>query len=562
MEHCQLIQPTPSFQSEMWNYFTRLHSLNFIRNIIVISLLSSGVAQPTNTLLFTNVHVYGHPGADAVLVTEGKIEGFGKRNRFPALPMLDLQGGYLYPGFTDSHIHLAGYGRSLEILNLVGTENKASILDSIREAVLRQPKGTWILGRGWDQNDWPKITYPTREDLDSIAPLHYVVLRRIDGHAVWINSRVLEKAGITAATTDPRGGKILREATGEPTGILIDNAVNLINPLIPPPSHSDKRRWIKKAIIQLNAFGVTSIHDAGTDAETLSILQSLEREGKLTLRVYTMLDNEPDTYFPYLDSGPRVDNSHIQIRCLKIYLDGALGSRGAALLEPYQDDPENSGLILTDSAEVADLVKQFNSRGFQVAIHCIGDRANRMALDIFQSVGNPALRNRIEHAQIIHPADIPRFSPLGVVPSMQPTHCTSDMYWADERLGEQRLVGAYAWQSLIQAGSIIPGGSDAPVETPDPLAGIYAALTRQDPKGWPPGGWQPQERLTLEQALKMFTEWSAYASFQDQVLGKLQPGYYADFTVLDRPLDKKQAHAILETQVLFTIVNGQIVFQR
>jgi predicted amidohydrolase YtcJ len=545
----------------MWNFSARIHPTAFIRSLIVTSLISSGTAQPADTILFTHAHIYGYPGADAVLVTGGKIVGIGKQDSFPGFPTTDLKGGYLYPGFTDSHIHLTGYGRSLETLNLVGTKTKSEILKLLLQAVKQKPPGTWILGRGWDQNDWPETEFPTKTDLDSIAPQHYVVLRRVDGHAIWVNSLVLKKAGIRSATPDPEGGRILRDASGKPTGILIDNAVSLVNQLIAAPTPADKRRSILKALKQLNQFGLTAIHDAGTDLETLSILKELKQEGKLTLRVYAILDNEPSVYSSYLQSGPETENPFYQVRCLKLYLDGALGSRGAALLEPYSDDPGNKGLILTDSAEVARLVKEFNSRGFQVAIHCIGDRANRIALDIFEAVGATTKRNRIEHAQIINPADIPRFHRLGVIPSMQATHCTSDMYWADERLGDQRLAGAYAWQSLIKAGSIIPGGSDAPVETPDPLAGIYAALTRQDPKGWPPGGWQPQERLQLEQALKMITEWAAYASFQEQVVGKLEPDYYADFTVLDRPLDGKHPNAILHTRVLFTIVNGKIVYQ-
>lgn len=525
-------------------------------------LISSTFAQPANTTLFTNVHIYGQPTANAILVEAGKIVQVGKQDDFTDRSTVDLQGGYLYPGFTDAHMHLAGYSRSLEILDLVGTENKTAILEPVHQAAARQPVGTWILGRGWDQNDWPLIAFPTKADLDSVAPRHYVVLKRIDGHAIWVNSRVLEKANITAATKDPKGGKILRDQAGAPTGILIDNAVNLVNTFIPKPSKADKRQAILKAQNQLNAYGLTAIHDAGTDLETISIIDELAREGLLTLRVYSMLDNDPEVYESYLRAGPSIDNPFYQVRSVKLYLDGALGSRGAALLEPYSDDPGNRGLILTDSAKVAQLVKRVNLAGFQVAIHCIGDRANRLALNIYEAVGLPGRRNRIEHAQIISPRDIPRFSQLGVIPAMQATHCTSDMYWADERLGKKRLAGAYAWQALIKAGSIIPGGSDAPVEVPDPLAGIYAAITRQDQKGWPPGGWFPNERLTLDQAIKMVSEWPAYAAFQEQVTGQLKPGYYADFTVLDRPLKGDRPDEILNTSVLFTIVNGQIVYSR
>ncbi len=514
------------------------------------------------TVLFTNTHIYNHQEVDAILVKDGKIQSIGLSTELKGAQTIDLKGGYLYPGFTDAHMHLVGYGWSKEKLDLVGTESPEQILNIIHKAASELPEGTWIQGRGWDQNDWAIKQFPTKEMLDKVVPNHPVILRRIDGHAVWTNSQVLEVSDITAETPDPDGGKIIRDEEGNPTGVFVDRAIRLVSSFIPKTSKADKQRQILTAQKYLNAVGLTSIHDAGTDLETTEILEKLSSKGELTIRIYAMLNDNPDDYSTFLKSGPKIDNPFYKIRSVKLYMDGALGSRGAALIEPYADEPENRGLVLTDSMEVARLVTLFNAKGFQVSVHCIGDRANRMMLDIFEKVGTPDQRNRIEHAQIIHPDDIPRFATLDVLPSMQATHCTSDMYWADERLGPARLQGAYPWQSLIKAGSVIPGGSDAPVELPDPLHGIYAALTRQDANGWPEGGWIPEERLTLDQAIKMVSEWPAFASFEENVKGKIEPGYYADFTVLNRPLDEVNTQNILKTKINFTIVGGKVVFSR
>lgn len=529
-----------------------------IQSLLIIVM--QGTSIPAQTTLFTNAHIYQHPGAEAILCTEGKIIGVGKAADYTADEVVNLQGGYVYPGFTDSHMHLLGLGQSLEILDLIGTKSTAEIIQKVQDKRAETQPDEWIVGRGWDQNDWPDTHFPTKELLDDVAPQNPVYLRRIDGHAAWVNSRVLELAGITAHTPDPPGGKILRDERGEPSGILIDNAVDLVEKKLPPPTPQERRRQIMKAIRLLNSFGLTTIHDAGMTLKTITTLKDLLAEERLTIRIYAMLSDAPQNTDPYLCSGPDTTNLFLIVRTVKLYLDGALGSRGAALLQPYSDDPGNRGLILTDSTEVARKVKQYNRAGFQVAIHCIGDRANRMALDIYQANGIPSRRNRIEHAQIIHPTDIPRFTPLNVIPAMQATHCTSDMYWADDRLGPERLTEAYPWQSLIQTGAIIPNGSDAPVELPDPLAGLYAAVTRQDQNGWPPGGWRPEERMTTTTAVKSFTEWPAYASFEEKHKGKIAPGYYADFTVLNKNLLAVPPEEILNANVTFTIVNGVVVY--
>ena len=530
--------------------------------IFILTMMLHISCESSSTVLYTNCHVYGRPDINAILCSDGKIAQLLPSGNVVADKRIDLNGSWVYPGFTDSHIHLTGLGWSLESVDMVGTPTKEAALEKAREAISTTPEGTWIRGRGWDQNDWPVIEYPTAADLDAIAPNHPVLFRRIDGHACWTNSVVLDLAGITKDTPDPDGGKIIRDVNGNPTGIFIDNAMDLVEAHIPPINDGDIRRRITKAQSFLNRMGLTSAHDAGTSQLEISILKNMANKGDLSIRIFTMLHNNRDDYDSFLSIGPEAEDPFLKVQALKIYMDGALGSRGAALLEPYSDDPGNFGLLRTEVPDLAALVKTFNAAGFQVNTHGIGDRAIRLILDMYEQHADPALRNRIEHAQNIHKDDIPRFKELGVIPSMQATHCTSDMYWADERLGDARLHEAYPWQSLIETGVVIPGGSDTPVEHPDPLEGIYAAVTRQDKTGWPVGGWQSHERMTLEQAIKSYTEWAAFASFEEDVKGKIEPGFYADFTVLDRELFAENPMDILNADVMFTIVNGKIVYQQ
>lgn len=511
--------------------------------------------------VFTNATIYEHPNADAILCENGRIIEIGNSESFEGIPSVDLKGGVVYPGFIDGHMHLLGLGSSRELLNLVGTESIDEIVSLVKQAVDTSPKGMWIMGRGWDQNDWKVKEFPTKETLDELSPDHPVYLRRIDGHASWANSRALELAGIDSATPDTTGGLIVRDNRGNPTGVLIDNAVDLVSFIIPEDDWETKKRQIVKAAAYLNRLGITAIHDAGIELETIHILKELIQEGNLSIRVYAMLEDVKKTYSGFIDEGP-YSSDFLNITSVKIYSDGAMGSRGAALLEPYSDDPTNYGLLIEDVLTLTEKVKRYNDSGFQVCIHAIGDRANRLALDIFESVGVKSLRNRIEHAQNIHPDDIERFVDLGVIPAMQPTHCTSDMYWVGERLGSDRLHEAYPWKSLIDAGAVIPGGSDAPIEIPDPKQGIYAAITRQDTTGWPSEGWQPKERVSLDEAINMYTTWAAHGAFLEDVQGKLMPGYYADFTVVSHPFDPQNPKSVLEAEILFTIVNGSMVYKK
>jgi hypothetical protein len=525
---------------------------------IIIPIILMISCKQNKVTVFNNCVIPSYPEANSITSADGKIISIGKD--LTGEIKVDLEKGVVYPGFTDAHMHLVGYGNSMEILDLVGTKS----VEEITQIVSKVYDGSerWIMGRGWDQNDWEEIQYPSKERLDKVTVDQPVYLRRIDGHAAWVNTKVLSICGIDRNTEDPKGGKILHDRNGNPTGILIDNAMDLIKDFVPANNKEEKRRQIKNAVRKLNQFGLTAIHDAGTDIETIQILKELIAQEQLTIRVNAMLNNNSEDYLEILGKGPDITDKFLSIRTIKIYFDGAMGSRGASLLEPYADDPNNMGLNLTDAKNINEKVRQFNSAGFQVAIHCIGDRANRLALDIFEQSGTHNNRNRIEHAQIIHSDDLTRFFDLGVIPSMQATHCTSDMYWIDERLGDDRLHEAYPWQSLLKTGSIIPGGSDAPVEFPNPLLGIYAAVTRQDTSGWPEGGWQPNERMTIDQALASLTSWAAYSMFAESYLGKIEPGYMADFTVLSQDLSKINPALIPSVNVHFTIVNGKVVYRK
>ena len=510
---------------------------------------------------FINCTIGGHPKADAILCREGTIKTIGLSDEISGDETIDLRGGIVYPGFTDSHIHLLGLGVSLETLCLNNIISLEKIIEKVVQKIKKVSKEQWFQGWGWDQNNWADTGYPTKEMLDAVSPNIPIYLKRIDGHTAWVNSRALTIANITKDTKDPDGGKILRDNYGEPTGILIDSAMELVSRFIPKYSRAAKKRMLLVAISLLNRLGITFVHDAGTDLETIEILKDIISEKQLNICIYAMLNDDHRVYDSYLTSGPFFDdNGYLTIRTIKLFLDGALGSRGAALLRPYYDDPENTGIILLNTQQAINKVKKFNGAGFQVSIHCIGDRANRIGLHIFETVGERKLRNRIEHAQILHPNDIKRFAEIGVIPSMQPAHCTSDMHWINKRLGTDRLHKAYNWQSLLTSGTIIAGGSDAPVESPDPLSGIYAAVTRKDNSGHPAGGWRRHERLTIEQAILMYTEWPAYAAFTENTRGKIKSGFHAHFTVLSNNLTSIPPEDILHTKVLFTIVNGKVVY--
>jgi predicted amidohydrolase YtcJ len=503
------------------------------------------------------------PRAAAVAIAGDRLTAVGSDREIAALRgpktrVVDLGKRTVVPGLVDAHGHLLSFGQTLETVDLRGTRSAEEVVRRVRRAAPRN-SAEWILGRGWDQNDWPRAVFPHRRLLDAALPGRAVLLTRIDGHAVWASSEALRRAGIDARTPDPPGGRIVREG-GEPGGVLVDNAADLVEKQIPRPDATTRERRLRAAIDRCVALGLTGVHDMGVDGETADVLRRLAATGQLKIRVYAVV--APDEAEAALSGKPEVGPTFTR-RAVKLYADGALGSRGAALLEDYRDDPGNRGLDLIDRKRLVDLARRAHARGWQVAVHAIGDRANRTVLDAFEEALGPELyaaRFRIEHAQVVSPADLLRFAHDGVIASMQPTHATSDMPWAEQRLGPERIRGAYAWRTLLRSGARLAFGSDFPIEEVNPLLGLYAAVTRQDADGRPKGGWYPAERLTAEEALRAFTTGAAYAAFAEDERGTIKPGMSADLTVLDGPVLDVDPRTIRKRKVVATMVAGRFVY--
>lgn len=536
-----------------------------------------GAQQTPADLVVTNGRIYtvdgSRPVVAAMAIRGGRVVFIGDAAGARALTgaatqVLDLQGRVVIPGMTDAHAHVAGLGLALRNVDLVGTTSYDEVIARVVARARTTPKGEWIVGRGWDQNDWGDTRWPTLDALSRAVPDHPVYLERVDGHAGLVNALALQKAGVTKATRDPSGGEVVRDAQGNPAGVLVDNAQGLVERVIPAPTRAQMKEAISAAIAEMHRWGLTGVHDAGASAQTLELYEELGREGALRIRLYAMISDHAPTLEAWFRRGPQsgLYDGTLWVRAVKLYQDGALGSRGAALLEPYSDNPATSGLLVSAPAHIREVAAQALAAGFQVNTHAIGDRGNRLVLDAYEAVltAHPTAdhRFRVEHAQILHADDIPRFAALGVIPSMQASHQTSDMYWAGTRLGETRLRGAYAWRSLLDAGSIIPNGSDFPVEHVDPLISFKAAVSRQDAQGWPAGGWYPEQRMTREEGLRSMTLWPAYAAFQEQELGSLTPGKRADFVVLDQDLMRVPDALLPATHVLATWVGGTQVYAR
>ena len=527
-------------------------------------------------LVVVNARIYtvdnARPMASALAVRNGRVIFVGSDSEARLLAgsatrLVDLRGRVVIPGMVDAHAHLLGLATSLRNVLLAGSTSYDEVIRRVTERVRRAKPGEWVEGRGWDQNLWPDKSFPTHEALSRAAPNNPVVLRRVDGHATLANAMAMRLAGITASTKDPEGGKIIRLANGNPSGVFVDNAAGLVNRHIPSASNATLREATLAAIAEANRWGLTGIHDAGASRRTIEIFEALAAEGKFNLRNYVMVSNNPGDVAYYTKRGPRsgLHGGRIWVRAIKTYADGALGSRGAALLAAYSDDPGNTGLLVTQPAVLQQVAEIGLRSGFQVNTHAIGDRGNRVALDAvaaaLKAVPTADHRFRIEHAQVISAQDIPRFAQLGVIPSMQASHQTSDMGWAEARVGPQRVRGAYAWRSLLNTGVVIPNGSDFPVEQVNPLISFHSAVTRQDPANLPAGGWYPAQVMTRDEALRAMTIWPAYAAFQEKELGSLTPGKYADFVVLDRDIMQVPATEILATRVLATYLGGKIVHE-
>ncbi|MDF1504205.1 amidohydrolase [Roseisolibacter sp. H3M3-2] len=531
---------------------------------------------PPADLVVTNARIYtvddARPLAAAMAVRGGRVQFVGDSRgalalRGPRTRVVDLGGRTVIPGMVDAHGHLSGLGLGLRNVDLVGTTSYDDVIARVVARARTAPKGSWVVGRGWDQNDWGDTRFPTHEALSRALPDHPVYLERVDGHAALVNAAGMRAAAITRDTKDPEGGRLERTPSGDPTGVFVDRAQGLVERAIPNATRDELREALRAATRELHRYGLVGVHSAGEGRATIELMEEMAQRGELDLRANIMIGDDSAALRHYFARGPRraLHDGRLWVSSVKLYADGALGSRGAALLEPYADDPNNSGLLLSAPAHIQDVATRALRAGFQVNTHAIGDRGNRVVLDAyeaaFKAVPVADHRFRVEHAQILHHEDVPRFAALGVIPSMQASHQTSDMYWAGNRLGQGRLLGAYAWRALIDAGSIVPNGSDFPVELVNPLISFHASVARQDAKNWPSGGWYPEQRMTREEALKSMTLWPAYSGFQEGELGSLSTGKRADFVVLDRDIMRVPAEEILATRVLATWFGGRAVYE-
>jgi predicted amidohydrolase YtcJ len=514
------------------------------------------------------------PWAEALAARGGVLVAVGtadtvERYRGPRTRIVATPGAFATPGLIDAHCHLASLGAVQEGLDLRGVDRLDEVARRVKERIDAQPGGSWITGRNWDQSLWPGGAFPTAEVLDAVAPDRPVWLTRVDGHAGWANSEAMRRAKVTADTPARPHGQIVKDASGRPTGIFIDDAKNLILRIMPRPTSADvAQRILAGQALALKA-GLTGIHDAGVTGTDEAAFRDLDQQGRLRLRVYGMalpLARDPATYVSRTPISAK-PGARFELRAIKLFVDGAMGSRGGLLFEPYSDEPGNSGLLLTEFEVLRRTTEAALRHGWQVCTHAIGDRGNSVVLDAYAAAraAVPETRDprlRIEHAQVVRKADVDRFASLGIVASMQPSHAVDDMRWTEARVGPERAQGAYAWRWFLDAGVPLAFGSDAPVSIVNPFYGLYTAITRQDEQGTPPGGWHPEQRLTLEEALRAQTAGAAFAAFADDRLGILKPGMRADVTVVDRDLFAADPHGVLGTEVLMTVVDGEVVYEK
>jgi predicted amidohydrolase YtcJ len=555
-----------------------------MKNLLLIFILLLGLpprspAEPADTIFLNGiVHTVNEkaPEAEAIAIKGERILFVGsnaeaKKYSGSATRTIDLKGKTVTPGFTDSHYHIFGVGHQAAQPTFDETTSRSAVLARVKQEAEDGGGGKWITGRGWIETFWKPATFLTREELDKAAPGNPVFLERADGHGAVANSKALELAGIDGKTPDPFGGKIVRDKeTGEPTGMLLDNAMDLVAEKIPPISPEEKGREFLLGVQRTLALGWCEIQNAGSNLADLALMRKLYEEGKVKLRIYNALYGPGAPAEKILKDGPILDayDHHFTTRTIKVIFDGSLGSRSAALLEPYAD-ADTSGFLTQKEEDLRPLFREALRRGIQVETHAIGDRANRTILDLYEEAFKAVPPNdrkvkeprwRVEHAQILAPDDIPRFARLGVIASMQPSHAISDLFFAPARLGEKRLAGAYAWQSLLKSGAIITAGSDAPVEKGDPMIEFYAAVARQSKGGLSKPDWHPEEAVSRAQALQMLTRWPAYAAFQEKEKGSIEAGKLADLTILSEDIMKIPKPEILRTRCLMTVIGGEIVY--
>jgi predicted amidohydrolase YtcJ len=554
-----------------------------IHSIVLGALLSAATcitadAVPNGpavagVLINARIHTVSgeHPVAEALAWdATGRIVAVGTKDAVLAqaagATVHDAGGATVVPGLIDAHAHLMGLGFALLRADLVGARSKAEVIERLQAFAATLPEGAWLLGRGWDQNDWPDKTFPTAADLDAAFPTRPVWLERVDGHAGWANTAAMRRVGRDlGGDWQPDGGLIVR-AGGQPTGVFVDAAARLVDDIVPPPDAALRTEALRRALTAAASVGLTGVHDMGTSVADLELYQRFADEDRLTLRVVAYADGDAAALDQLCRSGPhRLPGGRVRMAGVKFYADGALGSRGAALKAPYSDDHGNHGLLVTPPEQLLEGMRKARRCGVQVATHAIGDRANRLVLDDYAAILGDAIRTdhrwRVEHAQIVSVDDIPVFEQLGVIASMQPTHATSDMPWAEARVGRERLAGAYAWRRFLQSNVRLALGSDFPVESADPRLGLYAAVTRQDLDGQPPGGWLPDQKLTPAEALRGFTTDAAWAGFMEDEVGRLAPGLRADFVLLDADPLTAPSSELPTIKVLSTWVDGRRVYE-
>jgi hypothetical protein len=551
-------------------------STSIWRSALLISLLGCGAAEhPGHGRAADYVFVGGdvhtmdpaHPHASAVAVVGDTITAVGSDADIeswigPKTRVLHLRGRSLTPGLVDAHCHLYELGEDLEAVSVRDAASADAAAKLVADAAAKRPANEWISGRGWDQNKWPGQQFPVAATLDAVVGDRPVELERVDGHAIWVSSRAMQIAGITNQTPDPPGGKIVRDAKGAPTGVFVDNAVDLVTAKMPRATPEIRERRIRAALHELEGTGITGIDEMGIEDATADVYMQLADRGELPIRVYAYVRGDVHN-LDRLSTPPGPAHGNFQMRGVKFFADGALGSRGARLYAPYDDDPANQGLWVTDPDLLAKGVEAAVAHGWQVAIHAIGDAGIGSVLDAYLAAEarHPGdLRLRVEHLQVLAPADLPRLIKAHAIASMQPTHATSDMPWAEARVGAKRILGAYAWRTVLDAHVPLAFGSDFPVEDVRPVLGIYAAVTRQDAKGNPPGGWYPAQRMTLDEAIAAFTSGAAYAEFADSTRGMIAPGRTADLTVFTAAL--RPDTSLLAESARLTMVGGKIVYER
>ena len=546
-----------------------------LAHVAILSLLLTPAAVTTHAqspvvdTIFTGEILTldrSHPMAEAMAVYAGRIVAIGSRSEVESLATKNTHkvtiNGVALPGFADAHIHVAGVGEQLEKLNLRGL-TKAEVLAKVAEAARTSPNGSWITGGGWDEGFWHPAVFPTAKELDAVSHDHPVALSRIDGHSTWINSKVLALAKISRDTPDPDGGLIRRDAAHEPTGMLVDHAQELIRRVIPKPTHADEEHRIRIALQQFSRWGLTSVHDAGVGLETISIYKELLKRGELPVRVYAMANGEAAlTHYLANDSELDLGNGMLAVRSFKLFLDGALGSRGAEMTEPYTDAPQEHGLELMKDADLERIVRAAHQKGFQVNTHAIGDRAVRRALDAFEKGGvTPNDRFRIEHASIVTNDDLPRFVHMGVIASIQPVFVGEYSRWAEDRVGPLRVHWVLRTRDLLNAGVALAAGSDYPAsDSGIPLDTLNCLVTRQSAAGKPEAGWYRDQRVDVDQALRMMTAGPAFAAFQEKDLGTLTVGRYADFTVLSANPYQVPNNDLRKLTIRMTVVAGRVTF--